>query len=345
MKKSLAALAALTAIAGLASAQSSVTVFGIVDLAATSVSNGSAGTLKSLANGQSNTSRLGFRGTEELGGGLKAGFWLEGQVDADTGGTTGFNWQRRATVSLMGKFGEIRLGRDQNPTYLSWTARDIWGFVGVATTNNLRSSFLSLGGATTGVRISNGINYFLPELGGLYGHFAVAAGEGTTGNKYIGGRLGYRTGPFDVQGSSGKTYKTGAMVDDLTTWNLGASYNFGPASLEGGYESSQYSTLDQELWTVNVRVPFGASQIKAQYTKASGTGPTARPQQYDATLISLGYEYRMSKRTLLYANYGNVDNEGNTTTGATFTASGNGPAGIRRGETSTGYQFGMRHNF
>lgn len=113
----LAALTALTALVGSASAQSSVTTFGIADAAVTNVKNGSAGSRKTLSSGQSNTSRLGFRGTEDLGGGLRAGFWIEGQVDVDTGGTT-MDWQRRATVSLMGSFGEIRLGRDQNPTYI-----------------------------------------------------------------------------------------------------------------------------------------------------------------------------------------------------------------------------------
>lgn len=343
MQRKLIALAVTALIGGSASAQSSVTVFGIADLAATNVKNGSAGSLKTLSNGQSNTSRLGFRGEEALGGGLKAGFWLEGQVDVDTGG--GFDWQRRATVSLIGNFGEIRVGRDQNPTYLDWSAHDIWGFVGVATTNNLRSGFLTLGGATTGVRTSNSIAYFLPPMGGVFGHFMVGAGEGGTGNKYIGGRLGYRAGGLEVSGSTGKTYKTGAMLDDLSTTSFGGSYDFGSFAVEGGYEKAEYSTRDRSLVTVALRVPVGAGRIKAQYTKSSGTGGAATPDEYDATLLSLGYEYRLSKRSLLYTNYGSVDNGGTAVTGANRTASGNGPSGIRRGETSTGYQFGIRHNF
>lgn len=344
MQRKLIALAVMALIGSSASAQSTVTIFGIADLAATNVKNGSAGSLKTLANGQSNTSRLGFRGEEALGGGLKAGFWLEGQVDYDTGGAN-FDWQRRATVSLIGNFGEIRVGRDQNPTYLDWGARDIWGFVGVASTNNLRGGFLTLGGATTGVRTSNSIAYFLPSTGGLFGHFMVGAGEGGTGNKYIGGRLGYRTGKLEVSGSTGKTYKTGAMLDDLSTTSFGGSYDFGPVAVEAGYEKAEYSTRDRTLMTVSFRVPVGAGRIKAQYTKSSGTGGTVTRDEYDATLLGLGYEYRLSKRSLLYTNYGRVDNGGTTVTGANRTASGNGPAGIRRGETSTGYQFGIRHNF
>jgi predicted porin len=344
MQRKFIAMAVTALIGGAASAQSSVTVFGIADLAATNVKNGSAGSLKTLANGQSNTSRLGFRGVEDLGGGLKAGFWLEGQVDFDNGGAN-FDWQRRATVSLVGSFGEIRLGRDQNPTYIDWGARDIWGYVGVATTSNLRGGFLSLGGATTGVRTSNSIAYFTPSMGGLFGHFMVGAGEGGTGNKYIGGRLGYRAGNLEVSGSTGKTYKTGAMLDDLSTTSFGGSYELGLFGVEAGYEKAEYSTRDRTLMTVALRVQVGSGRIKAQYTKSSGTGGAATPDEYDATLLSLGYEYRLSKRSLLYTNYGQVDNGGTTVTGANRVASGNGPSGIRRGETSTGYQFGVRHNF
>src|SRR4051794_29661982 len=172
MKKSLLALAALTAFAGAASAQSSVTLFGIVDLAVTSVDNSSRDSVKSLSQDGINSSRLGFRGVEDLGGGLRAGFWLEGALGADTGcggsgtlgspvavGTTsttvnqstgapivginpgpttvsttpaaqtciGQNWQRRSTVSLMGNFGEVRLGRDYVATFWNLTTFDPFG--------------------------------------------------------------------------------------------------------------------------------------------------------------------------------------------------------------------------
>ncbi len=345
MQVKILALAVMAAVAGSAWSQSSVTVFGILDAAATSVKNGSAGSRKTLSSGQSNTSRLGFRGTEDLGGGLRAGFWIEGQVDVDTGGTS-IDWQRRSTISLTGAFGEIRIGRDQNPTYIDWGSHDLFGYVGVATTSTLRGSFLSLGGATTGVRTSNTIAYFLPAVGGLYGHFMVGAGEGTTGNKYIGGRLGYKAGPFDVSGSTGKTYKTGTMLDDLSTTSFGGSYDFGFASVEAGWEKADYLALDRTLITVGARIPVGqALRVKIAYTKSSGTGAVATPQQYDATLYSLGLEYRLSPRTLLYSNFGTINNGGNSTTGSSFTASSNGPAGIKRGETSSGYQFGLRHNF
>jgi len=344
MKKSLLALAALTAFAGVASAQSSVTAFGIVDLAARNVKNGNAGSIKSLSPAGQATSRLGFRGVEDLGGGLRAGFWIEGQLDPDTGGT-GHNWARRSTISLIGSFGEVRLGRDLNNIYTGFAVGDPFGYVGVASVANVRQAFLGLGGATTAVRTSNTIAYYLPAMGGLYGSAMVGAGEGTTGNKYVGVRLGYAAGPLNVSGATAKTYRTGTMVDDLTSTNFAATFNMGFATIGGAYEKSDYSTQDSTLMTVFTTVPMGKGLFKAQYTKSSGTGPVGRADAYDATQFGVGYVYNLSKRTSVYTNYGSVNNGGTVATGALFTAGSGGPAGMRRGQTSTGYEFGVRHDF
>jgi predicted porin len=356
MKKSLLALAALTAFAGAASAQSSVTLFGIFDVNARRVDNGSAGVLKTLSTDGIASSRLGFRGIEDLGGGLRAGFWLEGAFNADTGcgaaGGTGsacgaVTWQRRSTVSLLGGFGEVRLGRDYTPTFLNVLAYEPWGYVGVASMANAR-----LGGGfspgTTTVRANNAVSYFLPSLGGLFGQVMVAAGEGATGNKYIGAQLGYAAGPFKVSGAYGKTYKTGTMFDDLTNLSVGGSYNLGFMNLMAVYEKSDYRASasvknQQKMASVGLTVPFGASTIKASYTKFGGSSNNFRDTQ-----IGLGYQYDLSKRTALYANFGRIANEGNNnsaTSGARFTASGTGLAGIKGGETSTGLDFGVRHAF
>src|SRR5436309_15281019 len=116
MKKSLLALAVLGAFAGAASAQSSVTLFGIVDVNARYGKTGDV-KVKSLGTDGINSSRLGFRGVEDLGGGLKAGFHLEGALSPDDGTAGGFNFRRRSTVSLLGNFGEVRLGRDYTPSF------------------------------------------------------------------------------------------------------------------------------------------------------------------------------------------------------------------------------------
>ena len=379
MKKSLLALATLTAFAGAASAQSSVTLFGIIDLAAREVKNGSAGTLKTLSTNGQASSRLGFRGVEDLGGGLRAGFWLEGDISADVGGggkvTAGaangntadpMTWTRRATVSLSGGFGEIRLGRDYTPTFSNLSTYDMFGYVGVSSIANIRSSLGIVNnvtgtptgsGAGTAVRANNTISYFLPALGGLYGQGQVAAGEGTTGNKYVGGRLGYAAGPVNVSGAYGKTYKTGTMLDDLKVMNFGASFNLGFLTVQGTYEQSKYSVSEQKLLSGGVLVPLGSGTIKLNYTQSKGTSNAltsanvnsgiSANDAYGASLIGAGYVYDLSKRTSVYVGYGRIKNKvsGNGLYGSTFVASSGGPLGIKKGETSQGYDFGIRHNF
>ncbi|MEJ8846609.1 porin [Variovorax rhizosphaerae] len=212
MKKSLVALAAL-AVAGAASAQSSVTLFGVVDAAVsyyqtTSKFIGNAGTplvnfvggpdLKQsqtlLSNGAYNSSRIGFRGTEDLGGGLAASFWLESPITNDDGAVGAASFTRRSTVSLSGGFGELRLGRDYTPTFWNDTVFDPFGTNGVGTnlifTMNAgpRSIVANPAGGvalnrglfsnTQNVRASNSIGYFLPpNLGGFYGQVQYALNE------------------------------------------------------------------------------------------------------------------------------------------------------------------------
>lgn len=331
MKKSLLALAALTAFAGVASAQSSVTLFGIVDLAARSVKNGNAGSIKSLSTNGQVSSRLGVRGVEDLGGGLRAGFWLEGDLVGDTGNPAGQTWQRRSTVSLMGGFGEIRLGRDYNPVFNTFVSHDPFAYVGVASSGNLRSRFYAVNGnASLAARNDNSISYFLPAMGGLYGQVMVAAGENVQANKYTGFRLGYAAGPLNFSGAWGKADKSGTMPDDLTTYVFGGSFNAGFATFHASYEKADIGRDERKLATVAAVVPVGTGAFKAQYAKAT-----------NSTLIGLGYVQNLSKRTSLYGNFGRVANKNS----AVYTASGSGPAGMRGGQTSTGYDVGIRHDF
>jgi predicted porin len=316
MKKSLLALAALTAFAGVASAQSSVTVFGGIDLAARNVKNGPAGSLKTLSTDGNYSSRLGFRGVEDLGGGLKAGFWLEAGVGADTGGfgvtsgaatTSGVGavWNRRATASLMGDFGEIRLGRDYTPTFWNHTQFDPFGTNGVGNANNLiGTGATSSGSATTRilgvpsgaagdsrtgthVRADNSIGYHLPSLGGLYGQVMVAAGEGAVGNKYTGARLGYAAGPVNVAVAFGKT---DLVVDSLKAFNVAGSYNLGFATVFVVYHnykvgSSEPGSVgavaagsswgvpgnrDLKNYLLGTTVPLGQGTFKFSFAKTKG---------------------------------------------------------------------------
>ena len=145
MKKTFVALATL-AVAGAASAQSSVTMFGVVDAAVSNFSNRTEdlngptvlnptyvnrGTVKTsrteLRHSAYNTSRFGFRGTEDLGGGLAASFWLEAPISNDDGQQGISTFARRSTVSLSGGFGELRLGRDYSPSFWNDSVFDPFG--------------------------------------------------------------------------------------------------------------------------------------------------------------------------------------------------------------------------
>ena len=349
MKKSLLALAALTAFAGVASAQSSVTLFGLIDLSANSIKNGTQ-SQKLLSSNQLASNRLGFRGTEDLGGGLRAGFWLEGGMNNDDGTGTatggGQNWQRRSTISLMGGFGELRLGRDYTPTFWNHTIFDPFGTNGVGAQTNLMfaqgTTTVFNAGATTTVRANNSIGYFLPTMGGIYGQAMVAAGEGTAGNKYVGGRIGYAAGPVNVAVAYGKTEIVGNR--DQMALNVGGSFNLGFMTLMGQwhkYETDVTATVnrDQTNWMVGATAPFGASTLKVSYGKASSDG-----QDRDGNQIAVGYQYDLSKRTALYATASRLKNDGNATTGARYFV-GSGPALQAGGQTSTGYNFGVRHSF
>lgn len=344
MKKSLLALAALTAFAGVASAQSSVTLFGIVDLSAVGVKNGSQ-SQKLLASNQLNSNRLGFRGVEDLGGGMRAGFWLEGAMNNDDGTGTatggGQNWQRRSTVSLMGGFGEVRLGRDYTPSFWNYTIFDPFGTNGPGSMLNVVSTLGS--GATTLVRANNTIGYFLPSMGGVYGQVQVAAGENVAGNKYVGGRFGYAGGPVNVAVAYGKTYKDGGLADEFKDFNVGASFNLGFMNLIGQYSKRDFLTRDQKTYLVAATVPIGAHTLKASYVNSKGAQGTSTTD-FDAKQFAFGYQYDLSKRTALYATYASLNNDGNTTAGSRFTI-GSGPAMTVGGDTSKGYALGVRHSF
>jgi predicted porin len=287
------ALAAL-AVAGVASAQSSVTLFGVLDAAVSGyynksediLGNGYKTSRTALTNSGYNSSRLGFRGTEDLGGGLAASFWLEGAINNDDGtgraAGGGQNWQRRSTVSLSGGFGEIRLGRDYTPTFWNDTVFDPFGTNGVGT--NLISTangFTNNGGVPTGftsnanyVRASNSIGYFLPpNLGGFYGQVMYAFNEQTKfdpafapnnppelnssrAGRYVGGRFGYANGPLDVaaayaQSTVGDAYFAG-ITTNLNTFNLGASYDFGVVKLFGEYSKAKLDTNNDGIVPIGV---------------------------------------------------------------------------------------------
>ena len=392
MKKSLIALAVLAA-AGTASAQSSVTLFGIVDATVQRLSNSGGASVTRIHNSGESSSRLGFRGTEDLGGGMSASFWLEAGLNNDDGqgaassannqaigafntttganagvrsGTQGLTFNRRSTVSLGGGFGEIRIGRDYTPQFWNLTVFDPYGTVGVGTTQLLNSITTGSAGANgagfnipTAVRASNSVGYFLPgNLGGFYGQAQIYRGENVSGaatskdgNGY-GFRLGYSAGPVNVALASGRTTYTtvlapvaGQPTGDTRQSNLAASWNFGFATLIGEISrDTMQSALGQDRgrgYMLAGTVPVGPGLIKIAYEQyttdlpIAGTDPRARK-------LAIGYVHNLSKRTAVYVTAARVQNN-STSTASVFPNTGIG--NTLAGNSSSGYDLGIRHSF
>jgi predicted porin len=246
----------------------------------------------------------------------------------------------------MGGFGEVRMGRDYTPSFWNLTVFDPFGTNGLGSALNLTSTLGS--GATTLVRANNSVGYFLPAMGGVYGQVQVAAGEAVSGNKYIGGRLGYAGGPVNVAVAFGKTDKAPSNLGDFKEVNFGGSYNLGFMTLMGTYDKRDFqpgtaAKRDQKNIMVGATVPFGQSTLKFSYNKASGNQGTSATD-YDAKQIAFGYQYDLSKRTAIYATLSSLNNDGSAASGARFTV-GQGPAMTIGGDTSKGYNLGVRHSF
>ena len=342
--KKFALLAVLAGISATAAAQSTVTLFGVLDANARYVKNGDL-KLKSLSSNGANTSRIGLRGTEDLGDGLKAGFWLEAGLNPDTGTQSDGTrfWNRRSTVSLMGNFGEVRLGRDYTPTYLGYTDYDVFGDNGLGASGKFDSSL----GTTrdTATRADNLISYFTPSgLGGFYGRATVGAGEGVSGKKYVGGRAGYAAGALDVSVSYGQTTVTAVSNGDdkFKTADIGASYDFGVVKAFGYYTQSKTGALKVANYSLGATVPVGAGLIRASYIHSNASGTTALgvdTNPNDANQFALGYMYNLSKRTAVYTTVATVKNKG-----AAAYAVASQPL-LAAGEKSTGVELGLRHSF
>jgi predicted porin len=377
MKKSLLALAVASAFSGAAFAQSSVTLFGIVDLSLRSVSaSDNGGRVTGLADSGLNSTRLGFRGVEDLGGGLQAGFWLEAGNFAFDNGTdrgpsntnnqasganaagSGITFQRRSTVSLMGGFGEIRLGRDYTPDFWNLTVFDPFGTNGVG--SNLMAGSSSGTGIAhfTAVRASNSVGYFLPSnLGGVYGQVQYAFGENNSNaandkdGTYTGFRVGYRGGPVNAAFGYGQTKydPTATTTGDVTRYNAGAELTFGmfaPTFLYNHVEADSVvgGTTDPERDDIELglKVTVGAGLIRAavsRYDAKNSANASSEGKHY-----AVGYVHNLSKRTALYGTVARADNSGSATAFAIGTGLASGVT-VAPGGSTTGFEVGVSHSF
>ena len=331
MKKSLIALAVLAA-SGAAMAQSSVTLYGIVDAYVGQTSTTAAGTLATgttaaTANGPKvkqtvvntagfNNSRWGMKGSEELGGGLRANFVLENGFNTDTGALAdagGRLFNRQATVGLSGAFGAVNLGRQL-------TAYDA---LRGATNNQYDSNFATTGTVwNNGVRdysnrTDNSIGYTSPSISGFSGGVVLGLGENKAAatpatlaldaNKNYSAHIKYANGPILVgyayQVENTRTAAAGTAAAFNTAdrkYNLFAgSYDLGVAKLTGGYNQAKQGAVEDKEFQVGVNVPFGAAAVSVGYARSKSDITGANGNK--GTGYSLLGTYDMSKRTRLYA--------------------------------------------
>lgn len=324
MKKSLLVLTLLGAFAGASHAQSSVTVYGIVDLAVSSERG--AATVTRLQSGVQSGSRLGFKGIEDLGGGLSAIFQLENGFTADTGSAAQSNllFGRRSTVGLTGEFGTLNLGRRNTPYFNAMDSVDPMsvGFAGNAT--NLFAS--------TGIRMNNSIIYTSPNFNGVTGEIAYGVGEvegNNSGNRQIGASVAYVNGPISVALAHHDTNNATATDDSKNTVVTG-KYDFGMAIAHLAYAHNRgMGTIDSNDLLVGATIPFGVHSIMASYIRKNDKSIA----NADAKQAALAYTYALSKRTNFYTSFAKINND-NTATYKT-----NGNVGDRE------FNLGIRHKF
>ena len=357
MKKSLIALAVLAA-SGAAMAQSSVTLYGVADAGVTYL-NG-ADNWSGVTSGNNLTSRLGFRGTEDLGGGLKANFVLEGGFNLDNGDGAsgyagakageGFQFKRRSTVGLSGGFGEVRMGRELTAAYNATARYDVFGGVGIGQSRlwadgGVVDASANATAVTTNQRISNALTYVSPDFSGFKFGLNYGFGETTASNSdsgYLGAGLTYDNGPLSL-GLGLERLNNGAnsvATSDIDAWSLGGSYDFGVVKLLGGYRAS---TVDRAAGEnkrngayVAVTAPVGPGLVRASYNRYENKYNGGKDK---ADQFAVGYVYGLSKRTSVYGTYAYIKNKD----GANLYNLGSG--GLKTNGSQQGVQVGVSHAF
>lgn len=387
-KKTVAALATTIASGG-ACAQSSIQLFGVVDAAVAYYQTDAIAPLGgsrvkqhqwALINSGIAASRLGLRGRENLGSGLEASFWLEAPINNDNGGSN-LTFERRSTVSVSGRFGEVRLGRDHTPTAWNDVIFDPFETSGAGTSAISQASDSPRLANFSHFRISNSVGYFLPPtLGGMYGQMMYAFGENgatafgasasnNSAGRYVGGRIGYAKGPWDIAAAYGQStvIDTADLNYKIKTANLGASYDFNTVRLMGElsrvradfkFPSVEFPAYHDQYdgWLLGATMPVGSGLIRVAYSAVkykdglpvlSGSAPQVRKWV-------LGYVHHLSRRAVLYATAAYVRNKNDPLYSGDI-----GPAAIAPGSSpgftevesgliprsATGYEIGIRLAF
>ncbi len=331
-KQLLLAAAVAGTLAAPAMAQSSVTVSGLVDAFAGSMRYaGDAGRTAGVNSGGMTTSWFGFKGTEDLGGGLKANFLLTSFFQADTGvqgrfpGDTLFS--RDANVGLAGSFGEVSLGRGLAPNFLPMILfnpfGDSFNFSPLVLQHQVpllnpdfSTRFASSVAGDTGW--SNQIKYTTPSFGGLTAnlHYQFGEAAGNNGKNNVGANLLYFNGPLSLtafyhkvkvnnplDGTAGPStvMRAGGLnAAEQKAWFIGGGYDFGVAKLYATYDKTTHDVaIEDKTASLGLSVPAGAGKILAGYAQTRRSAGAAADVKRQTTTV--GYDYALSKRTDVYA--------------------------------------------
>lgn len=322
------ALAAGLLVAAGAQAQSSVQLYGLLDLSVGQFQTAGSAKLKRLDSGNMSTSYIGFRGSEDLGGGLRAGFTLDSFLLADSGGAgrvPGVDafWARNANVSLSGGFGMLRLGRMGPPMFVSSLLFNSYGdSFGYSPTIRQYYNFPHGGTQSNNAPLvgdsgwNNAIGYTTPRMGGLTATLLVAAGEGaaTARGPNTGANLVYFGGPLgltlawqkvEAQGTLGRGISAFPGFSSQSAMQFGASYDLKFAKFfvqYGSIDTKATAKVETKNLNLSASVPVGNGAILAAWGRSETTtaGVAGKPE---SEMLTLGYNHKLSKRSELYGVY------------------------------------------
>ena len=314
MKKSLIALAVLGA-SGVAMAQSSVTLYGVADAGVGKIEAGSpagndASDKTEFISGSlmnNGISRIGVRGIEDLGGGLKAGFNFESGLDLDNGnnlGSGGGFWGRAANLWLGGGWGTVKLGRTLNPSFYGTAA---WELTGVAIYSVVTNTYNFAG---SGARNNSQFSYKTPDFGGL------SAEIGYILKPDNGDRAKWDMNVIYANGPIGAGLAVNKVKDGKTNYGLGGKYNFGNFVVAASYSQASVGDLRRRGYSLGGTATFGAFALTLDLTRDTKNELTG--DKYTNGLVEA--KYSLSKRTFVYGAFLRFDDTNN-------------------------YGIGVRHNF
>lgn len=296
MKKSLIAVAALAAMSA-ASAQSSLNLYGIVDVVIHKDDiRGEPSKPLTMTSGGVSTSRIGFKGTEDLGGGLKANFLLEQTVNLTSGEAAGFD--RQAYVGLSGSFGEFKFGN----VYTAYD--DISGATNpVFDASKLAPTSVWKSGSEYISNPGSNIYYATPSFGGFSG--AVSYSLDGSKNEVVSLHVKFENGPIyvglgyqDQEDFANASASTDDKADKYT--RLNGSYDFGSFKLLAGY--GKVKNADATEYSIGADVPLSSNLVLSAGYASSKAGNAKRDYG-----VAVGAAYSLSKRTTVYGGARNVE--------------------------------------